>query len=196
MRSEKRELLSYDSQRPRSPCLPPFPPPPPPSLITRTIDESLIELIIPVTMRCRTRETEIKRRRNDNHDFPARRYSAGYIMRSPSSFPANTYLHRAHFHCARSSGSNIRHGPLLYRLHRPIPNGAKLSTPAPPPSILLHACECMRLSLSFFCCFYMHSFRARVMVRRKQVSECGNVHAGIIVTAIILSRSLVRVMTS
>lgn len=77
-----------------------------------------------------------------------RALSANYIMRSPSSFPANTYLHRAHFHCARSSGSNIRHGPLLYRLRRPISNGAK---PLPPNKCnIVRNTQLSYLSLSFF----------------------------------------------
>jgi hypothetical protein len=142
-------------------------------LIARTIDESLIKLIISVTMRCRTRETEQRSGISAMTMitfFPDTRgdrsLSADYIMRSPSSFPANTYLHRAHFHCARSSGSNIRHGPLLYRL-RAVPSRmgrnsiSLLSLPLPPSaSVSTHIRECVRLSLSFFCCFCMHPFRA------------------------------------
>lgn len=39
-----------------------------------------------------------------------------FFLQLPLLFPGKIYLHRVHFHCSRSSGSNIRYGPLLYRL--------------------------------------------------------------------------------
>lgn len=73
--------------------------------------------------------------------------TANYIVRSPLSFPAKTCLHRAHFHCTRSSGSNIRHGPLLYRLRCPATGGADCSLPR---NTCITTCTRVHFFLSLF----------------------------------------------
>jgi len=132
--------------------------------------------------------TEIKHQRNDNHDiFPDTRgdrsLSADYNMRSPSSFPANTYC-TGHTFTAREvlgQTSGMDHSYIDWT-----PSHPEWGETPPPLSALQQMYHCVYASVCVSPFHFSAAFvcirSMRVMACRKQVSERGNVHAGIIVT--------------
>jgi len=183
MQFKKRESLSYDSQRSQGSLSLPL------SLIMRTIDESLIKLIIPVTMRCRTRETD---RRSSISAMTIMIFSLireAIVRYRPTIICVHHHRFRrtrictGHTFTAREvlgQTSGMDHSYIDWAPSHPEWGET------PPLSALqqvyhcVHASVCVspfHFSAAFVCIRSM-----RVMACRKQVSERGNVHAGIIVT--------------